>query len=103
MPTNNLVINSLNKEVIHTDHGLPLLLQDIHKVNPLMEVQDSHSPGSHHMEEDMDNLRQVPLSPSLTVAQEDKLHTRLLHSQERHLDIMVIIVSVSFGHLTYCY
>jgi hypothetical protein len=26
------------------DHGLPLLLQeDLHKDNPLMEVQDNHS------------------------------------------------------------
>ena len=105
MPTNSQVINSLNKEVIRMDHGLPLLLQEevLHKDNPLMEVQDNHSLGSHHTEEDMDNLQQVPLSPSLMVAQEDKLHTQPLLSQEHHLDIMVIILSVSFGHVSYCY
>lgn len=91
IPTNSQVINSHNKEVIHMDHGLPLLLQeDLHKDNPLMEVQDNHSLDSHHMEEDMDNLQQVPLSPRVTLAQEDKLHTQLLHSQEHHLDIMVL-------------
>jgi hypothetical protein len=86
------------------DHGLPLLLQeDLYKDNPLMEVQDNHSLDSHHMEEDMDNLQQVPLSPRVMLAQEDKLHTQLLHSQEHHLDIMVIIVILSFGHVNYFY